>query len=368
MEFDYRKPKLDVLDLVKTARRREKVDELREYLVREGMHEMYKRLVEKNVIPSNNEELEAIEQKNLAAIESLEAKKNEDIDNENHVFDIDRSISEYYCQTLDVKNSEATTRNIKGRSISTSLHMDIFLCRIRMGMILGERKIVEENITAARDLCEKGCDWDRRNKFKTYEAIYLLRKGVFKKSADLFAESLPTFESAEVCSYEKAVLYTIFAGMLSFDREGLRDKIILSSDVLEVRASVETGFRLVESFYNCDYPSLFPNLVRFLDTIAQETYLAKYTNLFCREVKLGAYRQLLQSYQSLSLESLAGIFGVSSEYVEKDLVNYIVADGLMCKIDKVDMTVFVVKKESDRVGELLVSGDELMKMIKKRLR
>lgn len=257
---------------------------------------------------------------------------------------------------------------IRGRNSSLSLHMDILLCKIRIAMILKDRKMLEVNINEARDLYEKGCDWDRRNKFKIYEAVYFLRKGLFQQSATLFSESLTTFESSEICSYEKAALYALFTGMLSFGREDFKEKIILSSNILEVRNKIENAYKLAESLYHCDYSSLFMNLMEFLEFISDDVHIERYRNLFCQEIKLKAYKQLLSSYESLSLETMAGIFSVSVEYMEKDLINYIVSDKLACKIDKVNMTVFFVEEEPNKISELLENGDELLRMIKKRLK
>lgn len=369
MEFEYKKPTLETQDLIENAKRnKDGVDALITFLVREEISSVYEDLVKRGIIPENKRELKALKEKNASTLCSLQKKKEDDPENENHIFEVDKLISEYYSQVLDLKNIEESMRNIKERNSSTSLQMDMFLCNIRVAMILKKKKMLEDNIQEAKDLCEKGCDWDRRNKFKVYEALYLLRKGAFGESSVLFSESLTTFESKEVCSYEKAVLYTIFTGLLSFERDKLKENIIFSSNILEVREKVKIAYKLAESFYQCNYGSLFVDLFLFLDHYGNDFYLKKYKDLFCREIKLKAYKQLLKSYESLSLSSMSSIFGVSEDFIEKDLIKYIVSDRLSCKIDKISMTVFVVEEERDLTREFLESGDELLRMIKKRLK
>ncbi|KAL0265557.1 UNVERIFIED_CONTAM: hypothetical protein PYX00_011269 [Menopon gallinae] len=369
MEFDYRKPTLEVLELAYCAKRdKGRAEKLRAYLLGEEMLGMYEMLVAKKVLPSNKADLDALRERSAAQVARLSRTREEDPDNENHVLEIDKQMSEYFCQTLDMENAERTMARVEQQNLSSALRMDMLLCKIRMAMLLKNRAVLEEAMQAAGDLYERGCDWTRRNKFKVYEGVYLLRKGAFARAAALFSESLATFESPEICTYEKIVLYTIFTGLLSFEREELRKRIVQSSDVLEARDRVGPAYVLAETLYLCNYPALLGSLARFLDAISGEMYLERHRDMFCREVKLRAYKQLLKSYESLSLESMACIFGVSVEYVERDLARYIAADRLPCKIDRVSMTVFVSESAPNRFNELLEAGDELQRMVKKRLR
>eukprot|EP00866_Antonospora_locustae_P002293 jgi/Antlo1/2293/1178 len=369
MEFDYRKPTLEVLELAHCARTdKKRARELREFLLGEEMLGMYEMLVAKGVLSDNKVDLDVLREKCASQIAKLSREREKDPDNENHVFEVDKLMSEYYCQTLDTDNADRTMKRVEQQNLSSALHMDMLLCRIRMAMLLRDRGALEEAMHAASDLYERGCDWTRRNKFKVYEGVYLLRRGLFARAASLFSESLATFESPEICTYEKIVLYTIFAGLLSFDREEMRQKIVQSSDVLEARSCVEPAYVLAEALYLCNYPILFSSLARFLDTVSGEVYLGRYCDMFCREIKLRAYQQLLKSYESLALESMSNIFGVSVEFVERDLARYIAAERLPCKIDRISMTVFVSEDVPNRVNELLVTGDELLQMVKKRLR
>lgn len=45
--------------------------------------------------------------------------------------------------------------------------------------------------------------------------------------------------------------------------------------------------------------------------------------------------QFLESYKSVTLESMANAFGVSSDFMDKELSDFIVAGRLTAKIDKV---------------------------------
>jgi 26S proteasome regulatory subunit N7 len=45
--------------------------------------------------------------------------------------------------------------------------------------------------------------------------------------------------------------------------------------------------------------------------------LSPHTRHYVREMRILAYSQLLESYRSLTLESLSGAFGLSKEFVDK---------------------------------------------------
>ena len=82
--------------------------------------------------------------------------------------------------------------------------------------------------------------------------------------------------------------------------------------------------------------------------------LAPHTRYYIREMRILAYNQLLESYRSLTLESLARSFGMSMDFVDKyvsldllavpvvltnrfsELSRFIASGRLHCTIDKVN--------------------------------
>jgi 26S proteasome regulatory subunit N7 len=48
--------------------------------------------------------------------------------------------------------------------------------------------------------------------------------------------------------------------------------------------------------------------------------LSPHTRYYVREMRILAYSQLLESYRSLTLESLSGAFGVSVEFVDRHVL------------------------------------------------
>ena len=112
-------------------------------------------------------------------------------------------------------------------------------------------------------------------------------------------------------------------------------QIITASDVVQVLPELPTLADFVKHLYDCHYDKFFvalgPSCVRCSDchlnlrltATLEQTHLLpsrllhQHTRYYVREMRILAYAQLLQSYQSLTLESLAAAFGVTVDFVDK---------------------------------------------------
>ena len=80
----------------------------------------------------------------------------------------------------------------------------------------------------------KGCDWERRNRLKIYEASYQLIMRDFEGASENLMSSIATFTCYEVMTYKTFVSYAVLLGMLTLKRGELKKKIIDSPDILTV--------------------------------------------------------------------------------------------------------------------------------------
>lgn len=103
-------------------------------------------------------------------------------------------------------------------------------------------------------------------------------------------------------------------------------------------------------------PRLTPHIATLEQThLKPNRILAPHTRYYIREMRILAYNQLLESYRSLTLESLARSFGMSIDFVDKyvsldflavcgvlthrlcsELSRFIASGRLHCTIDKVN--------------------------------
>lgn len=242
-----------------------------------------------------------------------------------------------------------------------------------MALFYGDKPLVKRHVERAKTLVESGGDWDRRNRLKAYEGIYLLTVRSYALAAPLLLDSLSTFTSYELCTYSSLVVYSVLAGSVSLKRVDFKSKVVDAPEIkailgdgddklLALTGAISAGpgvepmeveepkqakttavnlttlgtgaeqqqpdaelaidfsplAQLVASLYNGRYQTFFEALAtveeRFL---TQDRYLHEHKNWFIREMRLRAYQQLLQSYRVVGLESMASDFGVTVDFLDR---------------------------------------------------
>jgi 26S proteasome regulatory subunit N7 len=82
-------------------------------------------------------------------------------------------------------------------------------------------------------------------------------------------------------------------------------------------------------------------------------------------MRLVAYKQYLESFKSVTIANMAAAFGVSSEFIDKELSNFIYIGKINCKIDKVSGVIESNRpnKKAQLFGESVKQGDALLNRI-----
>jgi 26S proteasome regulatory subunit N7 len=97
------------------------------------------------------------------------------------------------------------------------------------------------------------------------------------------------------------------------------------------------------------------------------SYLAKHARHYFFECRLVAYKQFLESYSSVRLDSMANTFGLSVDFLDHELSMFIASGRLRCKIDKV-AGVIVTKRlnvKNTKYQSTIKEGDLLLNRIQK---
>lgn len=251
-----------------------------------------------------------------------------------------------------------------------------------MGLFYGDKLLVKKHVERAKTLVESGGDWDRRNRLKAYEGLYLLTVRSYNLAAPLLLDSLSTFTSYELCTYSNLVVYSVLAGSVSLKRVDFKSKVVdypeikailgdgeeklaalsgrvsagpgaddvvddgesqtqaekaskktavnlttLGSSTDQPEAEMAVDFSplalLVSSLYSGRYKNFFQALALVEEQfLTQDRYLHEHKNWFIREMRLRAYQQLLQSYRVVGLESMANQFGVTVDFLDR-LVKFV---------------------------------------------
>lgn len=216
-------------------------------------------------------------------------------------------------------------------------------------------------------MIEEGGDWDRRNRLKVYKGYYALTTRDFKTAALNFLDSISTFTSYELMNYAKLVEYTILVSIISLKRSELGEKVVRGSEILECLHSLPTVRKYLHSLYECQYRDFFVSLAEIERVLHCDRLFAPHTTYYIREMRIMAYAQLLESYRSLTLEYMANAFGVSIEFIDRELSRFIAAGRLNCKIDKVGGIVETNRPDSKnyQYQAVIKQGDALLNRIQK---
>lgn len=360
MDYDFNKPSLEILELLRKCLKNEKeLKNVKNYLIENKMGFLYQSLCKKGILPDEEKYYKNIVEKNKNEIKDIETEQNED-----KIRNIEREKLVYMSKVGYLDGIIEEGQKIE---MNTSFKMDVLLCEIRLGLILREYNLVQKRINTGLKYIEKDCDWDRKNKFKVYYGLYNLLNRNFKAAGDLFASSLATFQCTELFSYDKIVNYSIFCALLSFDRNSLEEKILKSTDVIEVKDKCTKAYKLAQNIHNCYYDRIFQDLIEFCDEFLDDLFIGDKISFFLQEIKIRVYNQLLESYSSIKLESMATAFKVTVDFLEKDLNQFLVNERIKCMIDKVDNMVLVRECERSYVDKIGDSCDYIMNYVEKQV-
>ena len=190
-------------------------------------------------------------------ISNLEKKMEEDVDGieeldkATYIFEIGKIYKEQKMMPQAIEKFKETIS--KTQSFNTKVDALFEICHI--GLLEKDLDILKEYLQKIKDLLKEGGDWEKRNRLKVYEGLYLLFIRNFKDAGKNFLEALMTFTSYELFDFKTFVFYTAVINIISVDRKTLKEKIIDNSDVL----SCINDIPHLEKFLNTFYPNSLRN-------------------------------------------------------------------------------------------------------------
>ncbi|KAI1458668.1 PCI-domain-containing protein [Annulohypoxylon moriforme] len=145
-----------------------------------------------------------------------------------------------------------------------------------------------------------------------------------------------------------------------------------STDQPETELAVDFSplAQLVNSLYNGHYKLFFQALAQVEEQfLTQDRYLHEHKGWFIREMRLRAYQQLLQSYRVVGLESMANDFGVTVDFLDRDLAKFIAGGRIPCTIDRVTGKGVIETNRPDdknkQYQDVVKQGDQLITKLQK---
>ncbi|EEU46906.1 hypothetical protein NCS52_00335900 [Fusarium sp. LHS14.1] len=370
----------------------------------EGLYNQLKEDNDRELQEFQKEEDEAVEQAGDTEIMAAKGKR-----------------AEFWARVGDKDKAIAAYESVFEKTGILGTKIDLVLAIIRMGLFYGDKPLVKKHVERAKTLVETGGDWDRRNRLKAYEGLHLLTVRSYNLAAPLLLDSLSTFTSYELCTYSNLVVYSVLAGSVSLKRVDFKSKVVDAPEIKAILGDGEdkllalsgalsagpgaddtTGVKapktaavnlttlgtstdqpeaelaidfsplalLVSSLYNGNYKTFFRSLAEVEEQfLNQDRYLHEHKSWFIREMRLRAYQQLLQSYRVVGLESMANDFGVTVDFLDRDLARFIAAGRIPCTIDRVTGKGVIETNRPDdknkQYQDVVRQGDQLITKLQK---
>ncbi|RMD43376.1 hypothetical protein DV735_g1692, partial [Chaetothyriales sp. CBS 134920] len=324
----------------------------------------------------------------------------------------DEALADFWARVGDKDKAINAFESVFEKSGPLGTKIDIVLAIIRLGLFFNDKAFVKKQVDRASILVESGGDWDRRNRLKAYKGLHLLTVRSYNLAAPLLLDSLSTFTSYELCSYSSLVVYAVLAGSLSLKRVDFKSKVVDAPEIKAILgdgeqtedtemkdAAADTSERapglvnlstlgassttddhaeeaidfaplagLVNSLYAGNYQKFFVSLAGVEEQfLTQDRYLYEHRAWFVREMRLRGYQQLLQSYRVVGLKTMAQAFGVSVDFLDRDLAKFIAGGRVSCTIDRVQGVIETTRPDdkNKQYADLVKQGDALITKLQK---
>eukprot|EP00516_Mucochytrium_quahogii_P002620 CAMPEP_0203748156 /NCGR_PEP_ID=MMETSP0098-20131031/3102_1 /ASSEMBLY_ACC=CAM_ASM_000208 /TAXON_ID=96639 /ORGANISM=" , Strain NY0313808BC1" /LENGTH=394 /DNA_ID=CAMNT_0050636793 /DNA_START=245 /DNA_END=1429 /DNA_ORIENTATION=+ len=338
------------------------------HIKEKNMVGMYKNTCEHDLCKLDQglvKEMTAANEKELLRLQ--EKKKDaEDNHGEIEVMEALLGIAKFYALTGTKQEALDAFHQVSSlKSMSTGLLIDVVLRKILLGLVWMDKELMKTCIDEADKLLEKGGDWDRRNRLKVYRAMYSLVVRDFVKASEDFLSAVATFTSTELCSYNDFIFYTVVTSIVALDRVQFKKKVIDSPEVITVLREVDFLGDFMNNLHDCNYKEFFVSLVNLNQRFCTNRYISTHKDWLYREVRVLAYVQFLESYKSVTIQSMASSFGVSVPFLDKELAHFISSQRINAKIDKVGGVIETCQpnQANARYQSIIKQGDLLLNRV-----
>lgn len=338
-------------------------------ITNENMTHLYQKLFEDMKWDSDSTLVNKMKQANEEKITQLDATIKDAVENlgESEVREAHAAKAEYFARIGDKENAVAAYRTTLEKTVGSGQKLDVIFTLLRIGLFWNDNDLITKTLEKAYSMVNEQTDWDRKNKLKVYDALYSLSIRDFKKAATQLLDTISTFTAVELLDYQEYIFYTVVMCIVSLDRVTLKQKVINAPEILAVIENIPHLSDLLNSLYNCNYSVFFVALAGITDALRSNRFLSAHAGFFCKEMRIIAYSQMLESYRSVQIETMATAFGVTPDFLDKEISRFIASGRLHCKIDKVGGIVETNRPDSKNAQyqSTIKQGDLLLNRVQK---
>ncbi|KAK6591021.1 proteasome regulatory subunit Rpn7 26S proteasome subunit 6 [Cryptosporidium xiaoi] len=342
-----------------------------EKIKQNGMIPLYESLVKNTAIFKLDEEIiSIISKKNEDELKTLDEKIKDATENYGDL-EVRNCQYEKLVYLIRIGNKEECLKELEIALEKTvgGLRTELLFLGIRIGLFWNDSELVNSFLLKSQDQLKTTSDWERKNRFKVYDAIHKISTRKFSLASELLLDSITTFTAVELMSFDRLIFYTVLTSILSVDRVTLKNKLLTCPDILKIALQPDKKYLLeyIENFYNGNYLEFSKALLDIIFMIRKDIYLYPHYKFYLRSIRLRAYKQYLEPFESVSITKMADSFGVSPQFLERDVVTFISSSKLPCTIDKVKQTIICnyIDKKTNNYNEIIEKGDALLNRLQK---
>ncbi|KAF6205758.1 hypothetical protein GE061_019931 [Apolygus lucorum] len=282
------------------------------------------------------------------------------IDEEDQVGRVWLAKLEYLLSVGDQEAARALAMSkLEDKTTAKTHRIDAVFALFRIAYFHGcDIKGMSVAIEKATELIEGQGDWSSRNKLKAYEGVWSFSIRDYARAARLFVDVVPTFESYELAHFGTIIKYTVLSCMIALPRCELKKKLMQAGVTAQALHSQFTDLKeYFLSLYDGRYADFFGALANVETLMKKDPLLHPHYRHYVQEMRVRAYKQILQAYRSLSLDYMAQSFGVTPEFIEAEVAKLAATGRLQCKIDSVARSVVTSVHLSDEAMRLKDTSD-----------
>lgn len=279
--------------------------------------------------------------------------------------------ADIYLEVNDLENYRGCIQKALEKAVGNAKKLELNLLILNTFWKQRDFEMYEKTLDVCRKLTDDSLDWEKKNKLAIYESIHKILKRQMEEAATTLIACVDTFNSPEIMSFKELVAYAVVLGVLWLPRKDIREKIMQNPEINSVLKEFPVLNDFRNAVFNMNYLKFFELLIRLSDEyLAVDVLLSKHRQSLLRRARIVIYSLFLESYKTVKLKKMAESFGVSFEFLDREIAELISQKHLNCKIDRVNWIVEAVRvdERSAAYQEIERRGDALVERLHKLMK
>jgi len=210
-----------------------------------------------------------------------------------------------------------------------------------------------------------------RGKLNVCAGLALLENKKYKDAARKFlhiSKELSGNFTNVICERDIG-LYACLCALAEFGREELKTNILENIDFKFYLDLVPQLQQVISDFYNSKYSTCLSTLDKIRGDFAVDLHLQPHVNKLYEKIRAKAIMQYFSPYSSVDINLMAQNFNTSSENLEKELANMIVADLIQARIDSQNKVLYSkqVDQRTATFVQAISTGNQFQQTMKDML-